>query len=524
MSVLSFVAARLAWPAGLIGLGLATFAVVGLSGPGRIDVVDGQARFEVGRSLVDHRDSILRDERVWFSRFPGRGGAPYSYYRFPQSLVAAAAIRIADATGPVSEGRRHFFFVLAGAVACGCLSVLYAIWFRQRGCGPVAALGWGAAGVFCTPMWFYGTSTFDEYLGTTVLIAALILAALGRERASIIAAIAAGLLLGVAFNCKQPLAAFSLLALAWHDNPERPGWERLLRATLIVLGLVAGIAAEQAYDRFKFPFDKSQEHAEALKIYGPVFADHQLAAAAVLSVSPGAGAIWYFPPILLAFAGVFARRQADRRGVLALLIASALFLGFLASLSFFKGDPCWGPRYLTPWFAVLWLFAPAGAGRMRSRPTGLLLGLGVVVQMLGLSVDPHRLYVERDIGSGFGRAEPWLYFNLSLSHLPNRPREIIEIAENTEAAEAYSPALAPTFAFPVLDRPYLPYRGPEAVRQFRVLNSYRPWWCSMTFLAPEDRPVNLGETAAVLLGMLGTGLLLLGVGSTASQERKRLEF
>src|SRR5215212_5744548 len=108
-------------------LALAVFGVVALTGPGRIDIVDGQTRFEAGRSLVEHGDTALRDPRVQFSRFPGRDGLDFSLYRFPQIVVAAAAVLVADATGPASEGRRHFVFSLHGAVVCGLLAVLYAV-------------------------------------------------------------------------------------------------------------------------------------------------------------------------------------------------------------------------------------------------------------------------------------------------------------------------------------------------------------------------------------------------------------
>lgn len=499
---------RIGWPIALAGLGLFVFAVVALSGPGRIDIVDGQTRFEVGRSLAEHGDSVLRDERIWWSRFPGRDGNDYSYYRFPQSLLAAGAIRVADATGPVDEGRRHFFYVVCGAVCGGLLSILYAVWFRLLGCRPLPSLLWAAGGVFCTPMWFYGTSTFDEYLGTTVLMAALVCALLTRGNP--LGAIITGLLFGLAYNCKQPLAGFGILAVVLNDDRSLPRGHRLLNAGYIVAGLVAGIVAEQGYDRYKFPFDKNVEHAEIHKLYGPNFANHQAEAALVLMFSFGAGVVWYFPPLLLCLAGLFAKWRDDRRLVIALLVASIPFLGFFVSLSYFKGDPSWGPRYLTPLLGVLWLFAPFGAAKLRRPLVGLLLGLGVLVQLLALSVDPHRLYVQRDASSGFGRLDPMLYFNPQLSHLLNRPREIIEIARDDEPAELYAPDPSPTFAFPLLEPPGLPNRGPEVVQRYRVLNSYRPWWTSMTFLPADERPVPLARTAAVLLGFAAVGLLLLG--------------
>src|SRR4051812_34406378 len=158
------------WWLALVGLSLFVSSAVALSGPGRIDIVDGQTRYEVARSLVDHGDHVIRDERVWFSVFPGRGGRPYTTYRFPQTAAGVAAILAADATGPASEGRRHFFFTLTGAFACAVLAVTYAVFFRHLGQGPKEALLWAGAGIFCTPNWFYGTSTFDDILGAAALV------------------------------------------------------------------------------------------------------------------------------------------------------------------------------------------------------------------------------------------------------------------------------------------------------------------------------------------------------------------
>src|SRR5436190_21058479 len=87
------------WAAALAGQFVFVFAAVALSGPGRIDIVDGQTRYEVARSLVEHGDSVIRDDRVWFWVFPGRDGGRYTPYRFPQSVLGAGAIVLADATG-----------------------------------------------------------------------------------------------------------------------------------------------------------------------------------------------------------------------------------------------------------------------------------------------------------------------------------------------------------------------------------------------------------------------------------------
>src|SRR5271157_4222424 len=118
------------WWIARAGLFLTVFATVALSGPGRIDIVDGQTRYEVARSLVEHGDSVIRDPDVRYTVFHGRDGQLYTPYRFPQTGAGVVAIVLADHTGPGSEGRRHFSFALTSAFAGALLAVLYTLWFR----------------------------------------------------------------------------------------------------------------------------------------------------------------------------------------------------------------------------------------------------------------------------------------------------------------------------------------------------------------------------------------------------------
>jgi hypothetical protein len=520
---------RVAWVMALLGLGISTFAVVALSGPGRIDNVGAQTRFEVGRSLVEHGDSILRDDRIWWGAYPGAEGKLYSHDRLPPCLVAAACIWIADTTGPSGEERRQFFYTLNGAVACGLLSILYAVWFRSTGCRPVSAILWGAGGIFCTPAWYYGTSTFEESIGTTVLVSALLAAAFGRGGPG--GAIVTGLLLGLAYNCVPALGFFLPLALAIQDESTAPRPQRFSRAAMVVAGLLAGVLGEMAYDRFKFPFDRNAVHDQIRTLlYGSDFANNQLAAAAVLSISFGAGAIWYWPPVLLCARGL-ATNQNDRKILIALILGAAGFFVYCCCRADFVGEiggACWGPRLLTPMLGVLWLYAPAGASKLRRSLVALLLVLGLCVQILGLCVDPIRLYVERDFSPSVVTEQPWVYFDSSLSHLLNRPQEIGEVVQTAPPEQEFSPSPAPTSAFPLLEMPDLEKelprelertrfrqriekRGTDVVRQYRVLSSLRPWWVSMTALPRDERPVNLGKFAAIMLAALGGGMALLGM-------------
>lgn len=501
------------WAPLLLGQGLFVFAVVALSGPGRIDIVDGQTRFEVGRSLVEHGDSALRDPRIWWGSFPGRDGLNFSYYRFPQSLLAAVAIFVADTTGPVQEGRRHFFFVLTSALAASILSLFYTLGFHALGCRPRTSVLWALGGIFCTPSWFYATSTFDDILGTTCVVAAVVTAMMTRQRRALLGAVLAGLWMGLAFNCKEPLGAFIFAVLAIHDDSTAPRRQRVIRAGVILTGLLLGIVTYLIYDYYKFPFDKQIVHARELQRYAPVYAFHPLTALACFAISPGCGIFWYCPPLILGLAGVVhVYRRGERKIVAGIVVTSVIFIGFHCFISFFKGDIAWGPRYLTPWFGLIWLFAAVGARIMTRRLVISLLSLGVVVQLLGLAADPHRLYVERGLPSAFGVSHPFLYFHPAASHLVQRPREIIEMLKDSEQAPLYSPAHSPTFAMPLFEPPDMFETGRPVVERYAVLRSFRPWWWSQRMLPEQERPVPLANTVWVLLGVAAAGSIGMSLG------------
>jgi hypothetical protein len=535
---------RLWWALGLTGQFVLVFSVSALTGPGRIDIVDGQTRYEVARSLVEHGDSRIRDSDVWFRVHPGREGARYTPYRFPQSGGGVLAILAADATGEVSEPRRHFFFVLISAVAASVLAVTYSAWFRGIGLRPGACLAWGTAGIFCTPSWFYSTSTFDDMLGATAIVLATAVAFLGRERRPLLAAGVAGLLMAWAINCKEPLALFVLPVLAALYRPGLSLRRFLAPAALVLLGAALGVAAYKAYDAYKFPPGTPDPNADYVEKYGAMWTADPRPGIAGLALSPSAGLIWYCPPFLLALAGWTVWRRQWAGFCAAAGLASLLFAFFLCFLTFFKGEPCWGPRYLTPVIALWWVFVPAAAVRVRPFMMGLGLSLGVIVQLLALSVDPQRLLLEKGISFTYYVEDPWLQFHPGLSHLLQRPREIRHILNHRTPAPEYSPAPFPTYATRVpsaapamlssvfghaaAPMPLRPlsaistvrlaglahgiHQYKDAVRRYHVFASFRPWVLSQSYLAPADRPVDLLRTALLLLGTTALGLVLM-IGS-----------
>jgi hypothetical protein len=499
------------WCVALFGQFVFVFSALALSGPGRIDIDDGQVRFEVAASLVDHGDCVVRDPVIWYTILPGRDGQRYSNCRLPQSALGTVAIVLADATGPRDVGRRHFFFQLTSAFAAAVLAVTYTLLFRHLGLGPWAALGWATAGIFCTPSWYYGTSTFDDILGATAVVLAVTVALVSRHRRPLTGALLAGLLVGLAFNCKQPLGIFVFAVLA-ANRDTRLGWRaQAVRVGIVMAGVAVGVALYEAFDYYKFPPGTTAAHAAILAQWPTTWRTNPLPGLAALTVSPAAGALWYCPPVLLGLVGLACWFRPERCLCAAVVAGSAVFIAFLCFLTFFKGDLCWGPRYLTPIYALFWILVPAGATRLQPRLVHLILLAGLTVQGLALSVDPHRLYLQRQLCSGFYVVDPWLYFEPALSHLGNRPREIAEILRGDQPpAVGYSPSVCPTYCPPILE--WTP-GGPRAVSLFTIYGSFRPWWISQQDLDPGERPVALGPTVALLVAWLAAGLGCMCMGA-----------
>jgi hypothetical protein len=356
-------------------------------------------------------------------------------------------------------------------------------------------------------------------LGTAALVLAVGVAFMSRKSHRVLGATVAGLLLGLAFNCKQPLGAFLPVVLAAGYDGALGFRKQLGRLGLIAMGLCLGIAAYKGYDWYKYPPGATPDHSELLAQYAPIWPGNPLAALLGLAISPGAGAIWYAPTVVVSAYGLAVWMRGEKWFCLSYLAASAVFVAFICLLTFFKGDPAWGPRYLTPAFALGWIFMPAGATQLVRVRAPVFLALGFLVQIAALSVDPHRLYIERGLPSSFAVSHPWLYFHPAVSHLLNRPREIVDlISSDSSRAEAFTPAPSPTFSFPVID---FVEGGPDAIHKYHVLNSFRPWWISQRYLPLDERPVNIGRSVALLLVLAAGGLALLLVSLQMAERRRK---
>jgi len=237
-----------------------------------------------------------------------------------------------------------------------------------------------------------------------------------------------------------------------------------------------------------------------------------------LAISFGTGAFFFHPPFLISLLGLRPWFHSERVFSLAVSAAATVFVLFISWLTFFKGDPAWGPRYLTPIFAVLWIFAPAGSGYLPRRLVVTLLVLGMAVQLGALSIDPLRLRVERAPAIKTYVAFPEVYFYPSHSQLVNRPREIFEVLSTSgETARYKSPG--PVIDIGITVAP-LAERGPGAIRKNHVLNSFRPWWASLSYLDGSLSHISIRKSliALGLIALTGISLLVIGVHGSRGRD------
>jgi hypothetical protein len=145
---------------------------------------------------------------------------------------------------------------------------------------------------------------------------------------------------------------------------------------------------------------------------------------------------------------------------------------------------------------------------MRRPLRAAVVVLGLLVQLLGLSVDHQRFFFERELTVYFYVVDPWFYFKHSA--LVARPGEIARLVRHgvPETATQFAPGPYPdsvTYTiYPGVVREPLP----RWMRRYQVFHVPRPWPLWMRVVPPERRPV---DPWAFALGTLGVGVLGVGL-------------
>ena len=509
-----------------IGVFLLVSVVYVLASSGRIDIIDGQYRFEVAKNIVDDHSIQLMDPYLDFG-VEGITGV-YSPYGIAGSLTGAPLVALANALGPRSLDRQQFFFSFTSALFGGATAGLLFLFYVVLGVRFRPALAWTFVAAFATLTFAVAGSVFDQVQHGFFILAACFFALLSARYDSMRFAIAGGVALAVLVNFQEtyvivlPTLAVAALGAATTDPTVRR--RAIERAIVFMFVGALGILLWMSINNFRF--GSLLFSGKGNPGHPPALGNPFIGAPALL-FSPGKSLFLYSPPTAAAIAGLAMLYRQERRLGLAILLTSVIYFGMISSLSFFGGDWCWGPRYFASILPLLALGYPFLKLRTRVSRIAVraLIVAGVCVQLLGLSIDHHRYFYGHSLPTFFWYRHSTYYF--SHSALFSRPFEIVDsIRHGVPAeAEAFRPGPYPdelTYAvFGMWGHPELP--APVWMRLYRVFWLPRPWPLWMRTIAPSDRPIDMRVALLVIGVMAAFGIAALGYGIVAGAESGRTQ-
>jgi hypothetical protein len=497
-----------------VGVFLLVAAVYLTAGSGRIDIIDGQYRFEVARNLLDDRSIQISDPFLGFAA-EGINGV-YSPYGVAGSIVSLPLVYLANVAGTPSRDRQQFFFSFTSGVLGAATAAVLFLFYITLGVTKRPAVAWALVAAFATLAFPVAASVFDQVQHGFFVLCACFLAFLSTRRDSMLLAVAGGLALAILVNFQEtyvimfPTLAVATLAPAGASPEQR---RRALERGLVFMFVgVLGVLMWASINNFRFG---------SLLVSGKPAGSHPPPLGNPLIGIPGLlfsldkSIFLYSPPTVIALLGLRHLMSREYRLGQAVAATSLAYFGMISMLSFYGGDWCWGPRYfasILPLLALGFPFVPLTApGRLAART---LVVMGLCVQLLALSVDHHRFFYARSLPTFFWYTDRSFYFTNSA--LFSRPHEVLESIEKGVPAEAdlfrpgpYSGLL--TYAvFGGWGHPGL--RPPEWMRHYKVFWLPRPWPFWMRSIPEQERPIDMKLTETILAAMAAAGMLAIWLG------------
>jgi len=252
-----------------------------------------------------------------------------------------------------------------------------------------------------------------------------------------------------------------------------------------------------------------------------------------LLVSPGKSILLYSPPLILGFLGFRSLRRRKPELAAAVFVATVVLTLFISSISFVGGDWCWGPRYLVvllPLWALSFPFAWLD-GTVKRRAIYIIASLGLMVQVLAVSVENQRFFFERGFNDFFWAEDRWCYFKHSA--LFTRVKEVASLTQGLPSqATLFNPIPESNwYTYTILGPPPKMSRSlaPQWMLHFKVFYLPRPWPFWMAWTNPDLRPIKPDIWVWTLLasGLIGVILIrpaLTGKRPIADAENARLEL
>lgn len=445
----------------------------------------------------------------------GRGGKVYSTYLLGQPLLIIPfdllgqriAVHERWPFGPTVL----LFDRLVGPFTGALLALMFFMFAVRLGYGVGRALLLTFIFGFATSAWADEQSVLEHTEVALFLLMAFYNAFRYREQhAGWPSLVFAGVGIGGAAITRYQDAFLGALALGLYlllaGGPGRGIGERVRRMIGVGAGLAPFLALDLWYSWVRYGKPFASGHHET------VFGYAIWKGAAGLTISPGKGLLWYCPTILLlAVAGrPFARRfGALGIGIAALCISFVLLYGYV---TYWHGDPAWGPRYVYP--LVPFLTLPLGEllrwpGRARSfvwLATAAIVVISFTVQFAAVSVSPWRTWY-RVISYEEQRGHQWLWiasryryhWDIRESPLNFQVHGLYQLAyDGLTHSNKYE--LVPPDEDPILDHLTVDY----------AINQWNFWWKSNEFNWWMGQQKIITVVVLLLSTMLASGTYLVG--------------
>lgn len=497
-----------------LGIFLLVLAVYALAGPGRIDIIDGQYRFEVAHNIVDHGSIQIEDPFLGWA-VQGINGV-YSPYNISGSIVALPLIALANLTGPPTRDRQQFFFSLtSGQFGAATAAVLF-LFYLSLGVTPTRALAWTMVAAFATLAFPAATSVFDQTQHGFLIICACYLAFLSSRRNSMMLAVAGGACLAILVNFQEIyVVLFPGLAVAALSSPHASAADRrraLERCAVFIFIGGLGLLMWAAFNNFRY--GSLLFSGKTNPNHPPAWGNPVIGVAGLLA-SPGKSVLLYCPAITIALPGLVHLLHREWRLGQSVIATCVLYLGMIACLTFYGGDWCWGPRYFASILPVVALGFPFFNHETRLVRIGVrtVIAVSFCVQLLALSVDHHRFFYSRSLPPFFWYTNRTFYFTHSA--LAARPGEILDSLEHGVPPQAHTFRPGPypeqlTYAvFGGWDQ-----REPTPIwmRHYSVFWLPRPWPLWFSSVPASSRPIDRTNGLIVLLALAVLGPVLIRSG------------
>jgi hypothetical protein len=453
----------------------------------------------------------------------GRNGATYSTYLLGQPLVMIAfdfvgsrlAVHERWTYGPTVL----WFDRLVGPLFGALVVVLFFVFAVRLGYGVRRSLILSAILGFATSLWPDEQSVLEHTEVAFFLLLSFYGAFRFREqRAGWPALVLCGVGIGGAAMTRYQDAFVGAVAVGLYlmlpGGPYAGLAGRVRRLAIVGSGVLPFLVADLWYNWVRFGNLLASGHHET------VFGYAIWKGALGLTVSPGKGILWYCPVIfLLALAGprFFRRFPAMSIAMGAGVLGFVLLYGYV---TYWHGDPAWGPRYL---YGVLpFLILPLGelmSWPARGRKAVLALTAGIVaisfvIQLSAVSVSPWRSWY-RVIQYEEKQGQKWnwiaaryrYHWNAHESPLLFQLHGLYQLAYDG-IANSTKYELVPPDEDPILDQMTVDY----------AINQWNFWWKSNEFNWWMGQQ-KIVEGVVMLLGlMLASGTFLVAESSGLFEE------